>query len=518
MADDRYEPRTGEFGFIKQFDTLTFPKKLQPLRGMTDDSGASQTKIGNIIVSGSTGLMYGVGEDPSNPGTSGKLWRKPGYGSGDAWASIPTNNQLAGGVYNPNFLVDYPDAGNARTIYWAAAGTELRASDPTGASSSSQQNLTYASIGQGLVHPKDKNLYIPYRTTTTPYIAVQAPNATVWSGFSATAFQLPMQYRVYNLSYYGDYLAIPCTSINAGSDVLSNIVYLSNRDTSQTTFAESIPWGAGFLKVLNNLGGVLVGISETGSDTLQPETTQDYNSIVIRIYQGGTESEIIKEIKAVHLTNVSGGRPSVSINPRVNFIHAGRLYFSVNINPNDTITPARYGLWSVGKNKLTGEWSVQMERIATNANTETSVIAAAAAGDYFEMVHTADGTIAKPINGQTNASTYGATSIYESGVNPNMDEADKLAIKKLYNVRVNCQPLLSGAQIVLKYRTDSNGADSDWITAYTYATTGGISFDAPLAGTSAYTDGRNFEFRLESTGGAVILPYGYSYALTETQV
>jgi hypothetical protein len=513
IADDKYNANPGEYSIAKHFDTLTHPRRLQPLRGMTTHTAS--TVIGNII-GASNGLMYGVGVDGSNP-SNGKLWKLGGYGSSDDYAALSTN-QLSGATVNYDFLVDWPDAGNVRTIHWASNNL-LVASDPAGGSSASTQALTFSSIGQGFVHPKDKVLYFPYRTSTTPYIGKLTSNASPFGALSSTAFTLPLQYRAYCLTNWNNYLAIPLTSVASLSDVNSSIVALWNRDTSLTTFDETIPWGNGALKVLNNINGALIGISELGSDSLQAETPQDYNAILIKVWNGGAEPTLIKELKAFHFAG--SNRPSVSINPRVNFVNKNRLYFSVNVNPNDGTSPAHYGLWSVGKN-MQGQWVVQLERMATDTGTETSVIAAAIAGDFVSMAHTAAGTLTRTRSGVTSSSTYSATSVYESAVNPNMEAFDATRRKKLISVGVTTLPLLSSQSVVMKARIDSDHDANDWVTVFTKTSaspdTNTTFYEAPITPAMALPDGVHLEFRLESTGGAVITSFGYKYETLPNQL
>lgn len=504
MANDIYNAPVGQFSVSKQFDILTYANRLTPLRGMTADT--ANTGIGNIIVDSVNGLMYGIGVDyPSNP-TLGKVWQRSGYGGSDGWISVPTNSQLAGAAAVYPFLVDWRDAGNVRTLLWAATNL-LVASDPLGASSAVTQALTFSSIGQGFVHPADKTLYIPYNTSTNCLIGANVTNATAFAGFNATALTLPKQYQVYNLCSYGNYLAIPTTTTNPAS-VSSSRVFFWSRDTTQS-WDYDIPWGGGDLKVLNNLNNVLIGISANSGNGASG-AVQDRASISIKGYSGNDVFPIF-EIAANHLTSASF--PSVTINPNVNFIKNNRLYFSVNIVPNDGISNNYYGLWSVGKNNQ-GHYTVTMERIATNDNSETGVLAAAIAGDFVSMVHTANGTLTYTINGQTSSSTYAATSVYESVVNPQMAGVDGALDKKLMAVSCHFVPLSSGAQVVMKVRVDSNNS-TDWKTVFTKTTSSPdartIVYETPIISTMGINDGRNFEFRIESTGGAQITGFAYKY-------
>lgn len=514
MADDYLKGQVGEFSLAKHFDTTSYPWKLQPLRGMSTDTAS--TGIGNIIVASSDGLMYGSGEDGSNPG-NGKLWQKSGYGNSDVWQSIPSNNQLSGASIDYSMLVQYPQSGSARNIFWSASG-KIMFSDPLGASSADSQTLVHTTMSQGFVHPKDKILYFGYQTSTATYIglyngAVGGPSGG--TGWNTTALQLPKQYRVYSLTNFGDYLAIGCASTSSNGQDNTSVVFLWDRDTTLNTISEIIPWSSGSLKVLNNLGGYLVGVSTTSTVNnygFANVPVQDYDSVQIKIYGGGAEPTVVKEITAQH--NIASSAPVCTINERVNFIYKNRLYFSVNIVPNDGTT-ARYGLWSFGKSR-TGRWVVNMERVETNTNTGTGVIACAITGDFVSMAHTSAGTLTFTTNGSTSTSTYGATSVYESTINPDMADDHVSKEKKLYAIYLNYLPIVSGQSIVVKYKVDALTSTS-WTTVGTISTVGSTGQTFLDASGTVFTDGKRYEFRIESVGGAVITDWGYRYDVPPNQ-
>jgi hypothetical protein len=500
ISQDRFAGRTGECGFSKHFDLLTYPNRLQPLRGM--ETHTTGTSIGNIIL-GSDGLMYGLGLDGSS---HGQIYKLAGYGATDAWAALSSGTSNVN--VNYNLLVEYKDATNARTMFFGGptGADAIIATDPSNAIGSHSEALTYTNLGQGFVHPKDKRLYIPYDNKIAYFSSAS-------QAINAAALTLPSQYRIYCLTNYGDYLAIPQT-VTTSTGLNSSIVSFWNRDTSVSTVDENITWGAGSLQVLNNLNGVLIGVSNLGG-TSYTGSIQDFDAVQIKVYEGGAEPRVVKEIRAQHLTGAS--HPTCTINPRVNFIYNNRLYFSINVDPGDSLQAAWYGLWSVGKNQY-GEWTVVMERVATNANSETGVLAAAITGDFVAMVHSSVGTLVRTINGQTSSNTYAATSVYESLVNPDMPEIDKTLPKNLYCVAVNFLPLPSGASVTLKYRTDSSGASADWITVASTTTAGDTRLEATQANGETFAPGTNFEFRIESTGGAVIMPFAYRYEPTKTNL
>jgi len=521
VANDYRFGGSNEISLSKHFDILTYPNRLQPLRGMATES-TTDSEIGNIIV-GTNGNLYGVGTNPAD-GVNGKLWVRAdnnttasstgSYSASSTWRSL-TTNQLSGVVMRTgdyNFLVDYPDAGNVRTMHWASTNL-LIASDPLGASSATTQALTFSTISNGFVHPKDKILYFGYQTGSgATYIGKIASNATPFAGLSTTALQLPSQYQVTSLSYWNNYLTIACSSTASGNGVNSSVVFLWDRDTSLATVSESIPWGGGKLVALNNLNGVLVGVSSQSAATTS--SVQDSDSVFIKTWNGGSEPIVEKEIIAQH--TIATLAPSVLVHPNVNFICRNRLYFSVDIIPTDGST-ATYGLWSVGRGE-SGRFVTTVERMATNTGTETGVLAAAIAGDFVSIAHTAVGTLTYTINGATSTTTYGATSVIESCVNPNMKLEYRLKKKKLMKNIATFSPLVSGQSVVLKYRVDCLRTTA-FTTIATASTVGDTRLEMPgLSDGTAFTDGTDFEFALQTAGGVFITGWAYVVELMDTQI
>lgn len=504
IAEDYTRPNLGEFSVSKHFDILSYPRRLQPFRGMTAES-VTDSKIGKMIVA-SNGLMYGVGTDPNNP-NNGKLWYRQGYGANDVWASL-ASNQLSGAILRTtdyNFLVDYPDSGNVRKLFWASTNL-LVTSDPAGGSSTSTQALTFTSISNGFVHPKDKRLYFGYQTSSATYIGRIASNASPFGDVNFTALQLPSQYRVVGVTDYGNYLAIGCTIANqygyTGATDKISVVFLWDRDETLATLSEIISWGSGALKLLNNLKGTIVGISTMSAG--YSGSIQDMDSIQISTWAGQTEPTLQKEFKATRLTSTA---PSCEINERVNFVYRNRLYFSANIINGGT-APSYYGLWSFGLNK-NGTYISTIERMATNDGSETGVLACAINGDFVAMCHTAVGTLTYTINGSSLGAIYLGTSVWESGINHGMDELEYSIDKSLTNVWLSYLPLPTDATVTLEYRVDSS-ANGAWTTIFT-ETGNGVTFTEFLdANGTPFTSGRNYEFRITSTGGAIILEGGYN--------
>lgn len=525
MAEDRYEYSTGRFSVAKGFDILSFPRRLTPTRGTAADSGG--TGLGNVQTF-SDGIIYGVGAN----GSSTQLYKKPDNATG--WSAL--SSCISGSsALNFDLLLEYPDIGSVRTTLFAGNAGICMADKSNGVSIATHA-LTYNSITQGIIHPKDDIAYIPYSTTTGTFIAT-VNTAGSWND---TALSIPgTAYVITAVTFYGNYLAIAlaprgaytlantgktvATSANAGA--FKSIVVLWDRDTSLATVSEVIDWGTGILQVLNNLNGRLIGVSNVGGASAN---ITDRNSIVFKEYAGGMP-QIINEISTERQTATY---PTCNINPLVNFIYRDRLYFSIDIVGGST-SPTYYGLWSLGRSRDSGRYALTIERGATTDNTETSVKAACATGDYFSMVYTANGTVGFSINNSSQTTPFQATSYYESCVNPGMlllrNTRHDFALRKQLNaVAVSFLPLIASQTVTIKYRIDSIATSgtlgAGWTTVRTYTSSNtGKNVDSTTyfettrdASGASFSAGSNFEFRIESTGGATVTEFSYKYSKPQT--
>lgn len=478
MATDIYSGSQGEFSTTRNFDILSYPNKLYPLASMA--SGTADTGIMNMLTA-ADGVVYGL----SNHATKGGIWSVNGSNDWEQEANGGGSSSTS-----TDFFVEHKEYGARFLLFYDATG--ISAVDPIGNTSGSAATFTATSIGQGYVHPKDKVLYVPYQISGTTVIGTMVTNS-----WTPAVLTLPSNYRIVGLTHYGNYLAIGCTIVNTSNipnSVNASVVYLWDRDTSLTTLTESIPWGDNQLQVLNNLNGVLIGISKYQDD--------DNTSLLIKGYAGG-EVEVLKEIPAIKETTTS---PSLTINTRVNLIHKNRLYFSADLTGGST-SPSHKGLWSFGKNK-NGTWSTSIERFASTDGSDVSVLAATFRLGYLYTCHTATGTLTdNGILSSTLATRYASPSIYESLVNPNMSDLDKLSKKKLVEVACNYIPIPSGGSLVMEYRVDGGS----WTNIFTETTAGEVKTSTTKPTTGQFTDGYNYEFRIESTGFVQVVGFTYSY-------
>jgi len=510
MQESQYSRIEGGCSVCKHFDAHTYPFRLRPYRGVEADT-TGQTSIGNLLV-GSNGLVYGLGSN----GSANRIYYKS-TAITDAWAAL-ANSTNGGTALGYELFVEYRDYNAVKRIFFGSyrasdTSTAIYMADITGATGITSHNLTFTTLGQGIRHPKDDVLYIPYDNKIARYNPTEATESNNWTDAALT---LPAAETITSIAPYGNYLAIATVPTNAISGIATtgtfkSKVYLWDRDVSLGTVSEVIDWDTGLLRIINELDGVLIGVSDTkGASAVSP----DFDSLLVKAYTG-VFPQLLKEITTRKQTTTA---PDAVVNSRVNFISGGKLYFSANIVGGST-SPKQYGLWTVAKSKVSGRYAVTIEAGATNDNTETGVLAAVKVGDYFNFVHTAAGTVTRSYNTTSDADAFNQTSFYESLVNPNMSDVDYMAKKQLKSVTCHYLPLPAAGDtitnfITFKYRVDGG----DWISVFTESTQGAVATERVKTATDEFTSGRQYEFRIESTGGAEILGFSYKYEILETNI
>jgi hypothetical protein len=489
------------------FDITTDIARLVPHFGSEDgDSSASTNKIRNFAVALRTGTIWSLYGAGVQAGASDlKVFYKDltqdlATDLDDAiWASATNGEQGTGGDYDEELFVYYKRTG---LIYSARGGSQIMAFSPTGSAfADSSRALTYTNIGQGLVHSKDDILYIPYDNN------IASNNNGSWNN---TALVLPEGSIVTAISEYGNFLAIATSPLGG---VGNSYVYLWDRDSTLTATSEKIDWGEGIIEVLQELEGNLIGISRSGGIAgqggLPLAAITETENIYFKIYAGGSGAVKFQEL-------CTDGNAFI---PRWQYHKFDeRLYFMMNIKLNGE---QRTGVWSIGRNNPTQPFSVNHERTPINdtaIHTDgENIYGFFKVGDFlFQTYKESGGDFA--MSKTKDDSEYGATAIYETTKNPGMPAADKTKDKQLEAIQLTYDPLPTAGQVVLKYRTDST---SDWstdgVTVLTETTDNAITTEVFADATpSQFTSGREFEFRIESTGGAVVHELKYKYRVLPT--
>jgi len=477
ISDDIREPSANKFSISKHFDIFS-PHKLSPYRGIEDESPSAGNAIGNFLHT-SLGELLGLGKVI---GYNYPLlyWKTGANLITDPWGSNRNNWVGAQGIVQYPLFIEFNSY-----IYFCSIITELnRIVQATVNYTTAALNETYGTLsavptGQGLVHNKAAQLFIPCGNKIDRINSSNVFQADVAPSISSNL-------EITSLSEYGSYLGIGCRNKTGGNSKL--IIWDM---VSTTTFIDVIDFGSDSLYVLNNLEGSLIGISCTPSNIF----IADKAGIVIRQWAGGKPSTL----KEISIPKLGISNPSVTIYPRVNFVKDNKLYFSAVISGGSTPSASYIGLFAIGRKNVNYPYAVTLDRFATNDNSETSIIAAIIAGGICWTVHTAEGTVTRT----NDQSEFLAISIYESQIfDGRIHEYDASFVKNLVEASLTCEKLPHLATATLKYRVD--GATS-WTTLLTISTETRLSeFINKSIG-----DYKEIEWRIESYFGAVITSFSF---------
>ena len=476
MVNDQRETRSGVCTLSKHFDILTRPHRLTPYRSHEDGSSGGDTdKITQVIYYNAKAFGLGVVTGTSRV----KVFEKSDL-SNSTW-SATTNGADAGGAREESVFVEYKGYG-----YGWAAGNRVWKADLSGSAAftGTERSISYTTVAQPLVHSKDDILYMPYDNK------IARNNAGTWTDAALT---LPTNVIITSISEYGNFVAIGTRSANG----TKSRVYLWNRDSSLTTLSESIDWGVGDLYVLEEIEGYLIGISVVGNSTtaLTPK-------IVFRNYSGGSGSQVFKELQA------SSAAVTLAFKQKVN----NRLYFLLSITIDGTL---HQGVWMVSRSSPTQPFAVAFDRLPNNDTALSSGVLKGFAliGDYMFISYVTGGAYA--MSKTDDQANYTATSIYETTINPDMDEADLTLKKQVVLASLSYVPLPANGQAVLKHKIDGGA----FATVFTETTDSQITTEKKmLASGAAFPIGREIVFRIESTGGAEITELKYQYTTIKSLV
>lgn len=325
------------------------------------------------------------------------------------------------------------------------------------------------------VHPEDNLLYIGAGDTLARYDGVNDIDSATGSSIIITDL-LPTGTVVKSMTNYGTYLAIAC-----GNNEGKAIAYLWGRDSTVNTFQGIVDFGKGELNVIENIGDILIGI------VYQKSATSFVDKIAVKAWSGG-QVQTLKEIEVTYVGTA---------NPRFKAKSKDKLYF---------ITGEADCIYSVGKNK-DGSWAITKDRYMFNGTTPSGINGFTVIDDYFWIGFVNSG--GDSLFYRSVASTYTNTSVYKTTINPAMPIADRSKDKQLKAVQVLYTGASSGTT-VLKYSVDGSSlttliSDTNSTGEQVIQATNENSAGAVLLA------GREFQFQVESTGGAKIKEIKYSY-------
>jgi len=470
VSDDPREANSTKFQITEHFDVFSQPNRLVPYRSLEADTETSvsstdlkQYAVKDFLYASASAKLYGLGK---TAGGFTKIVQKADATTG-LWTT-PASSEGNGAVLNGCF-VEYKD------YLWGFQGTTkvwkwgLLSGTPTITNAAGTVG-SISSVAQGVI-AKDDNLYMPYNNKL---VRVNA-GGTVQDA----VLTLPTNFKITSIANFGNYLAIGCAPISTFNG--QSKVFLWNLTSPDVQ--EVIDWGEGELRVLESIEGMLVGITDR---YLNNATGAGRGSMIIQVYQGGSP-QVIKEV----FTEALSGKSL----PLSKAVKNNRVFFAAKIMTNTAGTEYREGIWSFGRKNVNYPFALTLDIIDTNIST-SGIQSFGTAANYFFIAHSGDGSVDKT----DDTAVYTFTSVYESQI---FDFGDVDSDKTLISLKVSFDKLLSGQSLTAKYRVD--GATS-WTTIGTFNTAGDISktFLVVESTTAAFVSGREYEFRLEGTGGLEI--------------
>ena len=483
------------------FDALTNPYRLTPYRESEngDSNGATEMTRRWTVALGASSTYRLFGLARQNASDKVQIFYKDLTTSStdlsDAgWTTTANNTASTNSTVNYAMFCWYP---KLNMIFGFHGNRYIFEYDPDGGTAFNETDADLGASSEvtadAIVHPADDSMYVPYITSTgVPTIAKN--NNGTWTTSAAT---FPVGYRINSICVYGSKIAV---ALRPTSGLENSRVLIWDRDTSVVTFDENIDAGDGNIIWLEELEGNLVGMTLTSGLNLV-STTRFYDRLSFRVFSnyGMQELAVIQGTTSTRWTTYK---------QKIN----NRVHFMMGVSLNGSI---REGIWSFGRNSL-GQWALIHERTPDNDTLTENAGAGALQGFYYvgdylfqAFVNTSS---AREVTKTNNSASYTATSIYESLINPNLGEQYQKSYKQLKSVMVRYASLPSAGQVVLKYKVDGGS----YTTVVTETTDNAVYTEMVSAGSTAFTAGREYEFRLESTGGAEILELNPTYEILET--
>ncbi len=471
ISDDPRKVSANEFQITKHFDIFSQPNRLIPYRSLETDTndgssgtGMKQYSVRDFLYPSASEKLYGLGQ---TAGGLTQIFQKADATTGN-W-SVPASSTGDGVVKNGCF-VEYKDyvwgfQGTTQVFKWGALSGTPAITNSAGTVG------TITSVAQGLIG-KDDNLYLPYNNKLARVTSGGTVNDAVLT--------LPTDLKITSLARYGNYLAIGCSPISTFNG--KSVVFLWNY--TSTDVQETIDWGEGELRVLENIEGSLVGVTDR---YLNNSSGAGRGSMIIQLYQGGVP-QVVKEVFTQKLT--------AQAIPLSKAVKNNRVFFAAKIFTNTAGTEYNEGIWSFGRKNVNYPYTLTLDIIDQNVST-SGIQAFGTAANFFFIAHSADGSIDKT----DDTATYAFTSIYESQL---FSFGDPTLTKQLLQFTIYTSPLPTSGSVTVKYKVD--GATS-WTTLGTLTTVGAISRDfLSIESTDTpYATFKEVQFRIESvTGGAEI--------------
>lgn len=477
---------SNEFSKSLNFDIYSKPSLLIPVRAYEADQSYNGSSTG---IKASDLACFGQGTGTSqvfaigrkNDGTGRKIYNKTITGS--EWTALDASDgsaaEASDGCAVPGFFVPQVTS-NGSTLYWFVTGSSTTPSsgfwrlglldyNTSAAANFSKKTLAFnptwnpqAILGKdGVVYISDNNKIHACNADTT---------------VSSSVFTVSLSYRITSMCLYGNYLAIAIYG-----DGRSKVLLW---DYNNAQAIETIEWGEGALVVLDNLDGVLVGVTDKHINSDIFGTSSGDGVMQIKTWAGGLQT--LKEVKASGV--VSGAVQQYK------YVKNGILYWYAKIPMADG--SYEEGLWGFGRTLSSQPYALSLHREIAGSSFEGFW----GVSNYFYLPHSGDGSVSRTSDNEV----YSLVSEYET---PVINGEDSSLDKHALGITVSYQALESGQTLTLKYRKD--GA-TNWtsLEPSPAIASGSLSAFYPISLTF-----REIEFKVQTNGG--LIPSGLRFRYEE---
>lgn len=488
LAETKYPVETNVAADMFHCDIFSDRKLLKNLRKNEKDtvSGGAHSGTENVYAwdgaRRSDGKILAIGHT-SSVSTTARFYRKNGNDVTSYWvqSSVTCGNTP---YYNGGIL--YKD--NFYCLSYSGSSHSLYRYDGDSTATSVVSSFTESNVGgygniipKPIVHPLDNKLYMAI-----------GKSIFVWDGSAGTVTTASVStpYQIIGCTYYGTYIAIACIKGDGKS-----IVYLWGRDTTVTTFQDSVEFGDDKLCFITNLNGLLIGVSSRSSATTYLDPKIKVRALI------GREAVLVKEIAVTDLLFISN----------LYVVWKDVIYF---LNQSQS---SPYGtLFTVHKNKK-GE-IVLGQAHTTQYDGETSSYT-----HNFFNIH--DYFFFGNINGKMMRTydsypLYNVTdSTYTFPINVGMVESDRAKLKNVNFVYVKAYANSAGYGTLKLEVSIDQGA---YTTIFSESSPSGKNAYVIEAGGDtngdALGEGRDIQFRVTFGQGIDIAEFGYDYEEVSTTI
>src|SRR3990167_6687379 len=381
ISNDPREATPNKGSLIKHFDIFSNPFRLTPFRSTEADTSTSvsSTDLEQYRVQdyqlGLDGKLYGLGRAAGS--AVPKVFSKADPTTGN-W-TIEATAQGTGALIRGCFI-------EWQSAWWMFSGTTNVSRWVIGSTFTNAQGTvaTITSVAQGVVGA-DNNLYLPYNNRLARVNASGVVSDNV-------APAIPSDMRITSVSRYGTYLAIGCAYGTSNITISAGRSQVFIWDMTSSTFSDILDFGEGALRVLGNIEGFIVGVSDKYLTSTLGLTR---GSMVVRMWNGGVP-RVVKEIVSNQTVTADATAfpNTVTRFPRNVVIKNNNMYWVASVPfglSTSTESTFHLGIWVFGRKNENSNFALAVDYVEESVDTSNFFINSfGAAGDYWFISHSAE--------------------------------------------------------------------------------------------------------------------------------